>query len=250
MPAVSINRQTFPPSSTCSSTGSLVVPARSFTTALSEPTALFRSEDLPTFGRPIIATRRGPPNSCLATAETSGRTAITLSNRSATPLPCRAETGCGSPNPRDQREAASASMRSSSTLFARRNTGLLLARSIFTTRSSVAVGPTVASTTKQTASESSTAISACKATDLSIPLASGSQPPVSTSVYLRPFHSALYETRSLVTPGLSSTTASLLPMILFTSADLPTLGLPTIAKTGRAGRRTGIPSAAPSCSRT
>ena len=198
----------------------------------------------------MIATLLGPPNSCLATLDTSGRTSITLSRTSATPRPCRAETGCGSPRPSDQRAAASASPLSSSTLLARSRTGFLLALSIFTTRSSVAVGPTVESTTNSTASASSTAISACIATDLSIPLASGSQPPVSTRVYLRPFHSALYETRSRVTPGLSSTTASRLPMILFTRADLPTFGLPTIASTGSAGSNTGWPSAVLSSSRT
>jgi hypothetical protein len=42
-------------------------------------------------------------------------------------------------------------------------------------------------------------------------------------------------TRSLVTPGTSSTTACLLPRILFTSVDLPTLGRPTTATTGTLG---------------
>ena len=157
---MSIKRQTLPPNSTCSSIGSLVVPARSLTTARSEPTALFSREDLPTLGRPMIAILLGPPNSCLATAETSGRTSITLSKTSATPRPCKAETGCGSPSPSDQSEAASASPLSSSTLLASSRTGFLLALSIFTTRSSVAVGPTVESTTKRTASARSTAISA------------------------------------------------------------------------------------------
>ena len=236
MPAVSTNRQMRPPNSTCSSIGSRVVPARSFTTARSEPTALFKSEDFPTFGRPIIATRRGPPNSCFATAETSGRTFIASSSMSATPRPCTAETGYGSPRPSDQSDAASGSCLRSSILFATKITGLPLFRSIGTTRSSLEVAPTIASTTKMTASASSIAISACSATDLSMPLASGSQPPVSTRVNLRSFHSALYETRSRVTPGLSSTTASRRPRIRLTSADLPTFGRPTIAKTGRAGR--------------
>ena len=59
MPAVSTNRHSLPPSSTISSTGSRVVPASSLTTTRSSPAALFSSEDLPTFGRPRIATRRG-----------------------------------------------------------------------------------------------------------------------------------------------------------------------------------------------
>ena len=69
-----------------------------------------------------------------------------------------------------------------------------------------------------------------------MPLASGSQPPVSTSVKRRSFHSPLYVTRSRVTPGVSSTTASRRPRMRFTSADLPTFGRPTIAITGSAGR--------------
>jgi hypothetical protein len=60
--------------------------------------------------------------------------------------------------------------------------------------------------------------------------------PVSTTVKRRPSHSALYETRSRVTPGVSSTTASRRPMMRFTRADLPTFGRPTIASTGSAGR--------------
>ena len=54
-----------------------------------------------------------------------------------------------------------------------------------------------------------------------MPRASGSQPPVSTSEKRRSIHSALYVTRSRVTPGVSSTTASRRPRMRFTSADLP-----------------------------
>ncbi|CAB4607350.1 unannotated protein [freshwater metagenome] len=160
IPAVSTKRHTFPAISTCSSIGSRVVPASSLTTARSLPTALFKSEDLPTLGRPIRATRRGPPTSCLATLLILGSTFMAASSMSATPRPCTAETGYGSPKPSDQRPAASGSWRASSILLPTRITGFLLARSILTTRSSVEVAPTVASTTKSTASASSTAISA------------------------------------------------------------------------------------------
>jgi hypothetical protein len=64
------------------------------------------------------------------------------------------------------------------------------------------------------------------------PVAFGSQPPVSTTVKLRPFHSASYEIRSRVTPGTSWTTAARRPRNRLTSVDLPTLGRPTIATTG------------------
>ena len=56
--------------------------------------------------------------------------------------------------------------------------------------------------------------------------ASASQPPVSTTVNVRPRQIASYATRSLVTPGTSSTTASRLPRMRLTSVDLPTLGRP------------------------
>jgi hypothetical protein len=51
---------------------------------------------------------------------------------------------------------------------------------------------------------------------------------------LRPAQSASNCRLSLVTPGISSTTAVLDPMILLTRVDFPTLGRPTMATTGRA----------------
>jgi hypothetical protein len=50
--------------------------------------------------------------------------------------------------------------------------------------------PTVASTTKSTASARLTAISACARMRSASPRASGSQPPVSTTVKVRPFQIA------------------------------------------------------------
>src|SRR6187200_3315192 len=105
--------------------------------------------------------------------------------------------------------------------------------------------PTVASTTNSTASARPTAISAWAAIRSASPRASGSQPPVSTTVKARPLQLASYETRSRVTPGTSSTTASRRPMIRLTSVDLPTLGRPTTASTGT-GPATSSSSAATS----
>ena len=53
---------------------------------------------------------------------------------------------------------------------------------------------------------------------------------------LRPFHSASYLTRSLVTPGVSSTIASRRPIIRFTKVDFPTFGRPITAIVGRPKR--------------
>jgi len=66
-----------------------------------------------------------------------------------------------------------------------------------------------------------------------IPSAVGSQPPVSTTTKFFPFHSASYETRSRVTPGVSSMIASREPMIRLTKVDFPTLGRPTITTRGK-----------------
>ena len=63
-------------------------------------------------------------------------------------------------------------------------------RRILTTASSASVMPTVASTTNSTASARPTAISACAAIRSARPRASGSQPPVSTTVKARPFQFA------------------------------------------------------------
>jgi hypothetical protein len=191
MPAVSTNHQGRESICTISSTGSRVVPATSETTTRWLPASAFSSEDLPTFGRPTSATRRGPPGGIgAATAETSGSTAIAASSASPEPRPCRAETGCGSPSPSDHSRAASDSWVAESTLLATRMIGRPDRRRSWTTRSSVSVGPTVASTTNSTASARSIAVSAASATCRSSPSTSTSQPPVSTSVNSRPAHSA------------------------------------------------------------
>jgi hypothetical protein len=81
-------------------------------------------------------------------------------------------------------------VRWSSTLLAASTTGLPDLRRIRTTASSTSVMPTVASTTNSTASASETATSAWPAIRSASPRASGSQPPVSTTVNARPFHRA------------------------------------------------------------
>src|SRR5690242_946088 len=119
-----MNRQVRPPSWISSSTGSTVVPAASSTTARSSLASLLSSEDLPTLGRPTIATRRGPPTSPYASGGGSGSAPRIASSMSPEPRPCSAETGYGSPSPRFHSAAASASVRWSSTLLAASTTGL------------------------------------------------------------------------------------------------------------------------------
>ena len=120
----------------------------------------------------------------------SGSAARMASSRSPEPRPCRPLTGYGWPRPSDHSEATSAISRSSSTLLATSSTGCLDRRSTLATASSVAVAPTEASTTTMIVSAVRMAISACWATEACRPAASGSQPPVSTTVNLRPLHSA------------------------------------------------------------
>ena len=64
------------------------------------PASLLSSEDLPTFGLPTIAIRRGPPTSPIRSGGGSGSAARTASSMSPEPRPCSAETGYGSPSPR------------------------------------------------------------------------------------------------------------------------------------------------------
>ena len=80
------------------------------------------------------------------------------SRRSPEPLPCKALTGNGSPNPSDHRFPIWASASTPSTLFATRITGTVFLRMSFTTDSSSSVSPTFASTTKRMRSAWSIAI--------------------------------------------------------------------------------------------
>ena len=121
---MSTKRQVLPSNSISESTGSTVVPATSCTTDRSSPASRFSSELLPTFGLPD---QRHAPRTAAAgrhLGHRGQRLDAPSSSRSATPRPCIALTGCGSPSPSDHSAAASASTRSLSTLLAARNTGL------------------------------------------------------------------------------------------------------------------------------
>ncbi len=112
----------------------------------------------------------------------------------------------------------SASRRSSSTLLTTTSTGFSLRCSTRATCASSSVTPTVTSTTSRITSASAMARSAC---ELTCAASAGprrrrrgrrlSQPPVSTTMNSRPFHSASSILRSRVTPGFSSTIASRRP---------------------------------------
>ena len=103
------------------SIASRVVPGTSDTITRSRPTSAFRSDDLPTFGRPRMATRIA--SSPTGRSSRPGSRATISSRRSPVPWPCSAEIGIGSPSPRRWNSSASASRRGSSSLFASTSTG-------------------------------------------------------------------------------------------------------------------------------
>ncbi len=225
----------------------------------SSPNNRLNSVDLPTFGRPMMATRgmdtspsagvgRSSPALSVAGSENS---ATTASSRSPVPRPCSALTGYGSPRPSDTNSHAAASRLASSTLFTTRCTGGPARRITLAAARSSSVTPVVTSTIISTTSASARARSACSLTLASSVSPAASHPPVSTTSKGTPAHSAVSTLRSRVTPGSSSTTAARAPTMRLTSEDFPTLGRPatttrgsvmprTPARTsGRRGRRGG-----------
>ncbi len=238
-----MKRQVSPPSSISSSTGSTVVPATLSTTTRSSPASLLSSEDLPTFGLPTIAIRRGPPTSSKLCGRRLGQRGENGVEHVARAAAVQRGDRVRLPQP-EVPEAVGLGLGALVVDLVGGEHDRLAsdARRILTTASSASVIPTVASTTNSTASARLTAISAWARIASARPRASGSQPPVSTTVKARPFQLASYETRSRVTPGTSSTTASRRPMIRLTSVDLPTLGRPTTASTGTGPRASGAAS--------
>ena len=159
------------------SMASMVVPARGSTRTRSSRSSMFTIEDLPTLGRPTMATRVPGAGGSLARL---GRSATTSSSRSPMPKPFSEETGSGSPSPR--RSAVSAVWLTSSTLLTTRRLFAWRRRRSRAIATSRSVTPVLTSTMKSTASANSMAISAWRRTRASRPSAApGRKPPVSTS---------------------------------------------------------------------
>ena len=145
---------------------SRVVPGRSWTTERSSPISRLNRVDLPTLGRPTMATdgtdgtcsvdRAQPPRRPAPRASA----ATTASSRSPVPRPWRALTGNGSPRPSRVNAQASASRLSPSTLLATTRVGRPSRRSRAATLASSSVTPTVVSTTSRTTAASGMARSA------------------------------------------------------------------------------------------
>ena len=177
-----MNRYISPSTSTSSSTGSTVVPATSSTTTRCCPASLVQQAGLADVrladdrdpARPASTVRRlrGASGSAVqdrvqqvaAPPAVQGRHRVRLAQPQVPQSP--------QPRPR---------LRWSSTLFAASTTGLPAAAQYLDHGLVDVLGADRASTTNRTASAAAIASSACSVTWAAMPLASGAQPPVSTS---------------------------------------------------------------------
>ena len=133
---------------------------------------------------------------------------------------------------------------SPSALLAMTMIGLPARRTAAAKCRSAAVRPARASKTNRIASQSASAASVCaRMRPASVAGSPSSRPAVSTMVKARSASRASPSRRSRVTPGSSSTSASLRPTSRLNSVDLPTFGRPMIAtlalmssQAGSAGR--------------
>ena len=161
----------------------------SCTTERSSPINRLNKVDLPTFGRPTIATPGTPFDSASSLSPispsmsccSSGSISMTRSSRSPVFRLWRAETPMGSPKPKDTNSQISGSRRGVSILFTARTTRVFDRRRIDAILVSSSVIPVVPSTTRTIKSESPIAFSLWADTLSSSSLPEGIQPPVSTS---------------------------------------------------------------------
>ena len=193
----------------------------------SSPISALKSDDLPTFGRPRIATRiASSPTAGRASPMSSSR-ATTSSSRSPVPWPCIPESGSGSPSPSRCSSSASGSCAGSSILFASTSTGLCAARRI--SASSSSPGMTPGARVDDEAARGRPRATACRACSTiereTASLLATSTPPVSMSRNCFPAHSQTSSLRSRVVPLVSWTTAARLEVSRLISVDLPTFGI-------------------------
>ena len=181
MPAVSTSRNFRPSTSRSVSIASRVVPASSETITRSRPRNALTSEDLPTFGRPITASRTRS-SSASSTSSSGGSSSTSRSSRSPVPSPWAAETGIGSPSPSPWKSCASARSPTESTLLAATMTGTSPRRRMSATSWSPGRSPARASTTSTATCASASAARAWSWIEpASGSSSSRSTPPVSIS---------------------------------------------------------------------
>src|SRR5512143_2037811 len=206
----------------------------------SSPRSVFTSVDLPTLGRPTTAIFTGAPaaagsSSCAA----AGTAASASSARRSTLSPCAAEIGYGSPRPSSWNSATARSGAMPSALLTATNTGRPDLRRRCAMSRSCGAMPDRPSTSSTTASASAIAARVCFAISCRMPLfATGSKPPVSTTMNRRPPALPRPYWRSRVRPGKSATSAARLFVRRLNSVDLPTFGRPTRTRIGSIGGAT------------
>ena len=158
---------------------SRVVPGWSNAITRSSPSSALMSVDLPTLGRPAMATR-GMRSASSSSSASSGNSSSASSTRLRTPSPCAAEIGCGSPRPSSWKSAVTTPRSMPSTLLTANNTGRLIRRSSCAMSLSSGVIPSRPSTTKIMRSASWIACSVWRAISCLMPSRDlGSKPPVS-----------------------------------------------------------------------
>src|SRR6266851_3648771 len=234
MPAVSMRTTGIPSYTSSVSMGSRVVPGTGLTRARSSPSSALSSDDLPTFGRPMMASRSAF-SSAGGSSSGGGSASSTLSRKSPTPIPCWAETSEGSAKPSSRISCAKCRSLGESALFAATTTRRRERRRSCAISRSTAVRPCRTSSKSTMTSAWSIATFVCAsmaAWDESFAL-SRSSPAVSTTVNSRPRQSATPYNRSRVRPDCGSTMAFRQPRMRLNRVDLPTLGRPTMATMGR-----------------
>ena len=234
-PAVSISVKRSPSRSKGTKMLSRVVPGASNTITLSSPSSRFTRVDLPTFGRPTIATVMprsvGSSPSSSGCDGNGGRAARIASPSCPMPRLCAAETGTASPKPSSNSSSSRSSSRTPSALLATSSTGRPCLRSSAAISWSSGVTPSRRSTRNSARSLSS---SACRTWPVMSARIEGSKspptrPPVSISEKACSSMRAMPYWRSRVSPGMSATNASRVDVRRLKSVDLPTFGRPTSA---------------------
>ncbi len=229
-PAVSTSRTGRPSQSQSTEIASRVMPASGPVSRRSSPISWLTSVDLPAFGRPTMAIFSGEAPASASASSSAGRAASSASNRSDIPSPCSAEIATASPKPSLKASSAPTSPALPSALLATSTTGLPRLRSTSPNTSSNGVTPSRASNTNSAMSASSSASSVWRRMRASrLSPSSSSNPAVSISSRSMSPSRPVPKRRSRVTPGRSSTSASLRPASRLNRVDLPTLGRPTMA---------------------
>jgi hypothetical protein len=150
-----------PSQSSSTSIASRVVPGWSNAITRSSPSRRFTSVDLPTLGRPTMATRGWSGASSGSRSTGNGASASSISWR--TPSPCSAEIATGMPSASSWNSAVTTSSRMPSVLLTARNTVACASRSCCAMRLSCGESPARPSVTKMMTSASAIASRAWRA---------------------------------------------------------------------------------------